>query len=235
VGRSSPKARWPVAVVATVACVLASADARADGIDIAWFVTRVGGWKVAPGRAALLVLMLAAINYAINAVVIGIPAYRAGVSGSKICRELVGLTVLGQIADRLGLVASAAAVAVIGVAVESLFHTTVRGVRDLGTFALVTVALNFLTSGVLIGLLVRHYVCRRWSQPRRKGLAIALAAAVLTNPAWAVATSMSPWFGPPATRHAEVLHSSRTPKLFRTMSMRLLNLPRTPPSQRPKR
>jgi hypothetical protein len=178
-------------VGAICAVLLWTSTAHADGIDIAWFLTRVGGWKHNPVRASLLVLALAAINYLLNWVVIGLPAIRAGVPVRRVSRDLVGLTIIGQVMDRVGMVASAL---VGSVGVGALFTVLHVSVRDVGPLILGTVIVNFLSSGILIGFLVRHYVCRRWEQPRRSGRLIGIAAAVLTNPAWAIATAFVPAF-----------------------------------------
>ena len=50
---------------------------RADGIDIVWLITRVGVPGIHPLVGAVLFVVLLAINYLLNLVVLGIPAARA--------------------------------------------------------------------------------------------------------------------------------------------------------------
>jgi hypothetical protein len=170
---------------------LISFDARADGIDIAWFLTRVGGWQRSPGRAVILVFVLAAVDYALNWIVIGLSAKKMGAPFRRVSSDLVGLTVLGQVADRLGMVLCS--FGAIGLTLLLERAHLVKG--DLGLLVLVTVLFDFVISGTFVYFLVRYYVCRRWTRTRKAGVIIGLLAAIFTNPAWAVATLAIPVFG----------------------------------------
>jgi hypothetical protein len=162
------------------------ASARADGIDIVPFVTRVGGWRVHPVLSVALVVGMMLVNYLVNVAVIGVPA--AKVSRMKLrifARDLVGFTLLAQIADRV----SAVAGLVIGLLV--IDGLRISGEEGLAKGILLGVALNFVFAGLAIGFLALRYLRRRWGISKRPARVIAIAAGVITNPAWLVAAYLA--------------------------------------------
>lgn len=60
----------------------------------------------------------------------------------------------------------------------------------MGISALLGIALNFALSGFAVFLLARWFLNRRWGVERLQAWKIAVAAGVLTNPAWV----MIVWF-----------------------------------------
>ena len=163
--------------------------ASADALDIAWWLTRVGGWQRSPVRAALFVFALAVANYVLNVVFMLRPAMRSGASARRVMLDLVGFTVIAQLADRVGMLACS----LVGLAVGYL-----GGVGDRYFWLLVTgvVASNFIVSGILIWFLARHFMSRRWGMPRTVWFRGAFIVAIATNPAWAFALSFTSVFTP---------------------------------------
>ena len=178
------KSPW-IIFVAVVSVIIASsvAPAQADGVDIVPYLTRVG-WAQSTLGIIASVLGLMVINYVLNLVVIGWPAIHFGhIDIGRVTRGLVALTLLGQVADRLGaLLASPITVLTLVVT----HHTEGEGV-----WFLPLLAFNFVLSGIAILMLVLYFLRRRWHVARGLSWSIGLAAAVLTNPAWAIA---SWWF-----------------------------------------
>jgi hypothetical protein len=154
-------------------------SARADGIDIVWLFTRVGGWKQSPLRATALLGALIVIDYLLNFVVIAIPASRFGVSVRVAAIDMIFFTIIAQVADRVGIVACATVAYCIHFIPGVVMH-------NIGILMAAILLVNFLTSGALIWFLARYYCAHRWALPKRKSTIIATIASILTNPAWAV-------------------------------------------------
>jgi hypothetical protein len=174
-----------IAVLATFTAW--SSAARADGIDIAWLFTRVGGWKESPLRAAAMLLALIAVNYLLNVLIIVMPAWRSGVAFQRAAFDMLGFTVIAQVADRMGMFA-------FSVAVYWLARLRVVVAHDLGFWVGAALLANFVTSGILIWFLAKFYCASRWGLPKRRSNLIATVAAVLTNPAWAIGAGLIPGF-----------------------------------------
>jgi hypothetical protein len=157
------------------AAITVAPTARADGIDVAAFVA--GG--LVPGRGIALVGMIAlamVLNYVINFVIVGIPAIKlGGMDARSVARGLVILTLLGQLADRIGLLA--------GVLIAIPLENTL-GIKGEGSFVIPLIASSALCAGIAVGALVYHFVRRRWHVPSRPSWMIAVGAAILTNPVW---------------------------------------------------
>jgi len=113
--------------------------------------------------------------------VIGLPALKMGAALGLVAGDLVGFTLLGQIADRLGAVLGP----VLGAIVCEIAR--VSGKRQLVLAFDIGIALNFVLAGLFIGLLARWYLLRHWSVTGRGVVVVAWAAAVFTNPIWGVA------------------------------------------------
>jgi hypothetical protein len=156
-----------------------SSNALADGIDIPWFFTRVGGWKASPWRAVGILTTLIVVDYGLNVLVIGLPAWRSGVPLCRAALDLLSLTLVAQVADRAGIVAYS----LTSYALDRLGLITVR---DLGLWVVAILLASFITSGVLLWFLAKFFCSRRWKLPQRQSNLIATAAAVITNPAWAI-------------------------------------------------
>jgi hypothetical protein len=157
--------------------------ALADGIDILWFFTRVGGWKESPWRAVGILTTLIAVDYGLNVLVIGLPAWRSGVPLRRAALDLLSLTLVAQVADRAGTVAYS----LTSYALDRLGLITVR---DLGLWVVGILLATFITSGVLLWFLAKFFCSRRWNLPQRQSNRIATAAAVITNPAWAIGAAL---------------------------------------------
>jgi hypothetical protein len=152
---------------------------RADGIDIVWLITRVGGPGIHPVVGAVVVVVLLAINYLLNLVALGVPAARAlGTSVRTLAKALLGFTLLAQVADRISAVA--------GFLLGALFSDLLGGKGEQGlVMALwIGIVLNFVISGLAIFLLALWYLLRKWQVIRSSSIRIAAVAALITNPAW---------------------------------------------------
>ena len=161
--------------------------ASADGIDIVWLITRVGGGG--PGShplvEAVLVVVLLAINYLLNLVVLGLPAARTlGTSVRTFAKALLGFTLLAQIADRI----SAVAGFLLGFLMSDLLG--VQGERGIVVGVWIGIVLNFAFSGLAICSLALWYLLRKWRVRRRTSIRIAALTGLITNPGWLM---MIPW------------------------------------------
>ena len=75
--------------------------ARADGIDLSWFTSRLGGSPEHIIRTAGLVILLLAFNYGLNFLVIGVPVNRTrAIPRSFVLTDLIGFTLIAQVVDR---------------------------------------------------------------------------------------------------------------------------------------
>jgi hypothetical protein len=163
-----------------------STVARADGIDIVPFLTRVGGWRDHPLTSVALVVGLMLVNYLVNVAVIGIPSAKTSQTKLRVfARDLIGFTLLAQIADRLAAIAGL----LVGLFIIDLIG--ISGEQGLLKGALLGLALNFVFAGLAIGFLALWYVRRRWGISKRPARIIAIAAGVITNPAWLMAAYLA--------------------------------------------
>jgi hypothetical protein len=176
--------RWGMAVAIFAAIWFFPLSAHADAVDFWMVFTRVGD-RESPGKTLVLLALVLLANYGINLAVLGFPASRLGFPLARSAKDLIGFTLIAQIADRVGIVAGFA------VAAAAAFVFKFKGERGLGQWVLAGTALNFLFSGIAVGLLAYHYLKRRWSLPVTKSRWLALAAGVITNPSWIMVT----WFG----------------------------------------
>jgi hypothetical protein len=164
---------WPWFPILAVA--LLPAVARADALDVGGFVLRYRGDNAFPvillKCAGLLVL-----NYAANLVVIGLPAilWQRRAKGT-VAKDLIWLTLLGQVADRIGAVAALVVVLCCGGVPLSLEEA-----------AIAAVIATFVVSAVAVYLLTFHFAHRRWKIEKRPGSYISTATAILCNPAWSL-------------------------------------------------
>lgn len=158
---------------------------RADGIDVVWLITQVGGPDTHPVVVAVLVVVLLAINYLLNLVVMGLPAARTlGTSVRTLAKALLGFTLLAQIADRI----SAVAGFLLGALMSDLLG--IQGEHGLVVAIWIGIVLNFVLSGLAICLLALWYLLRKWRVRRRTSIRIAALTGLITNPAWLM---MIPW------------------------------------------
>jgi hypothetical protein len=143
----------------------------ADGIDIFAYLSRAGSSPLP--KVLLLVVAFMLANYVLNVAVVGLPAVLAGgTTWGLVCRELIVMTLLGQIADRVGALLAFP----LGALVMFIVPTAGIGVALLFS--------NFLLSGMAVGALAFHFLRRRWDVPTRLSWIAAIGAAVLANPAW---------------------------------------------------
>jgi len=183
--RLSPHRCVRPAAFAAGLLLLDASTARADGIDIMWLMTRVGGWRVNPAWAATMLFGLMLVNYLLNVLVIGIPSARgSALKLTVISRDLVLFTIIAQVADRLCAIAGLA----LGFLITSLVG--ISGEAALGIGFLSGIGLNFVLSGLAVALLAFLYLRRRWAVTIPLAKSIALRAGLITNPAWVMAL----WF-----------------------------------------
>jgi hypothetical protein len=152
----------------------------ADGIDLVAYFSRTPCENIA--LAIPLVFLLMGVNYALNFVVIGLPAHRFGsLPLNRISRSLIWLTLFGQVADRIGAVLS-------GLLVDPV--TNFLGLTGEGAWVAPLLGMTFIFSALSVGLLAFVFARYRWTLSRKHSLGISVAAGILTNPAWAMGT----WF-----------------------------------------
>ena len=167
------------AVASMFALMLAASTVKADGLDLDYF-TKVDSSIHSSKYIWAIVIDLMLINYLLNLIVIGLPVIlKRFASKRKVLFGLIGLTLLGQIADKVG------GLFAVNVALFIHSYTVERDSMSTSTAMAVEVAANFLFSGVAISILV-FVTLRLWSVPRPASYKIAVAAGVITNPAWSI-------------------------------------------------
>ncbi len=119
--------------------------ARADGIDLSWFTSRLGGSPEHIIRTAGLVILLLAFNYGLNFLVIGVPVNRTrAISRSFVLTDLIGFTLIAQVVDIFG--------GFLGFLLGALLATLlVRGETQMVVGFMLGLALDFNS--------VRHWNC----------------------------------------------------------------------------
>ena len=164
-----------VVLLVSVNCATASAD----GIDVVWFMTRAGGWSVHPVLSVAIMVSLMLVNYILNLVVIGIPTAKIlQVRLRALLRDLATFTLLAQIADRI------AAIGALILSVVAMHLFSVGGEQGVTHAVIASIGLNFVFSGLVVGLLALWYTKRRWGLVGRPRSVVALRAGLITNPAW---------------------------------------------------
>jgi len=132
-----------------------------------------------PVVEAVFVVVLLAINYLLNLVVLGLPTARTlGTSLRTLAKALLGFTLLAQVADRISAVAGFP----LGILMSDLWG--VQGEQGLVVGIWIGIVLNFALSGLAICLLALWYLLRKWRVRRRPSIRIAALTGLLTNPAW---------------------------------------------------
>ena len=173
--RMRMRARSTSLVFGVLAVMMSIGEARADGIDLYYAFTRV-----APigSRWSLLLLVPAVmlVNYGLNLLVVGWPViHDTRCPVRSVAVPLVGFTILGQLADRLGFIVAA---------ISGDLLAELLGLRGEGAFLIPMVVLSFVSTGLFVAGLAFYYLYRRWHLGRGRSIAIAAAAGLLTNPAW---------------------------------------------------
>jgi hypothetical protein len=175
--------RTRVTAVVTVVVFTLNPSVRADGLDSSYFVrfdSLDHSW--AYFWAVLTLIMI--VNYVLNFAVIGMPAIlRASAHAKSVTLGLIILTILGQLADRIGAFAAVFISFPIALFFSAFFPSQSHGL-DSPVFGYSLFAANLICSGIAVGVLALWFLRKRWSVPRALAWKIALAAAVLTNPAW---------------------------------------------------
>src|SRR6266536_3516344 len=146
------------ALVAALLCVV-PASLFADGLDVGWFarVPMMEFHSAAYITAVILAAMFA--NYVLNFLVIGLPAiFWGGALVRPVTIGLIVLTILGQVADRVG----AGLGLLSGIVVNSIPVIWIS---------------NLIYSGLAIFLLARWFL-KRWSVSHTARWKIALAAGI---------------------------------------------------------
>jgi len=163
--------------------LLVASPAFADGIDIVPALTWIGGKHSAVATVGLIVLLML-VNYVLNFIVIGIPTIETGPASVRtVSVDLIFLTLLGQIADRLGEIAAL----LVLLPVSFLLHfLPFRAFTDSEAWGWQLLALYFLLSAFAIYVLALFFLRRRWQVSKRTARLIAAAASILTNPLWLI-------------------------------------------------
>jgi hypothetical protein len=157
--------------------------AHADGLDPKYFV-RFDSLDHSWTYFGVVLSLIMIANYVLNFAVIGLPAMCwASVHAKTVALGLVILTILGQIADRIGSIVGLFVAMPIAAIASPFVSSARRGLVD-GVLGYSIVAGNLICSGIAVGGLALWFLRRRWSVSKSLSWKIALAAAVLTNPAW---------------------------------------------------
>jgi hypothetical protein len=146
---------------------------RADGLDIVGWVVRLP-----PGSNAFVVLAaiaaILALDYALNYLVIGWAASKWSTVGRRrVMRDLVLLTLFGQVADRVG--------AILGLILGAVTDPLYPHHSEASYFVPLLVG-NFVCTAVLITGLVAWFARAKWSLSWKRVAWLALPAGILTNP-----------------------------------------------------
>lgn len=173
---------WVLAAVSVTASACEASDGGAD--RVLWYVTRVGGWGEAPGRAMGLVLVVLLINGAIVSAILSV-ATRNGwwVSIKRRWKVIGALTAALQVVDRL----NAFVCVVVGFLIVKAIG--VQGEAWVGLGLMIGMCLNLLCSGVAMGVAIWKMLGRSSVVGKRRAMA-SVAGGVFANPAW----SMLLWF-----------------------------------------
>ena len=155
---------------------------RADGIDIVPWLLRMGPTNSLVLDIAIIPLLMVA-NYVLNFLVIGLPAARYGDKAiHSIAKGMIGFTLLAQLADRIGAIAGPLLGGLIFAAVGRDFAVG----KGEGSWVIPLLLSNFIFSGIAVGYLAFYFLRKRWGVVMGNAWLIAIAAAILTNPAWAL-------------------------------------------------
>lgn len=172
------KLRQSTAAIAL--CALCPALGYADGIDLIAYFSRTPCENALGALPVAALLMLA--NYGLNYVAIGVPVLKISQRPARqVSRDLIWLTLLGQIADRLGAVLAG----LLTTPVMNMF-----GLKGEGAWAAPLLGMNFFFSAISIAIIVFAFAWRKWELPLRHSAWVSIAAGLVTNPAW----SMGLWF-----------------------------------------
>jgi hypothetical protein len=180
---------------AVILCVVAfNPSVYADGLNSSYFVrfdSLDHSWAYFWAVLALIMV----VNYALNFAVIGMPAIlRASAHAKSVALGLIILTLLGQLADRIGAFAAVFVSFPISAFLSTLFPSHSHGL-DSPVFAYSLFAANLICSGIAVGALALWFLRKRWSVARALAWKIALAAAVLANPAWVLLIPIGRTYG----------------------------------------
>jgi hypothetical protein len=157
---------------------VAVGSARADGLELSYFV-RFGTYDHSWKYFVTVITIIMITNYALNFAVIGLPAILRGLADAKgVALGLVILTILGQVADRIEAFAAFLVAIPISPFISALFPPPF----GLDVYSLF--AANLICSGVAVGALALWFLRKRWFVSKALSWKIAIAAALLTNPAW---------------------------------------------------
>jgi len=169
-----------VAAAVLTISVLCPSAALADGIDLVAYFSRTPCENVALAIPAVALLMF--VNYGLNYLVIGLPARRLGsLPVRQVSRSLIWLTLLGQVADRLGAIPAGLLASLVA---------DVLGLKGEGAWVAPLIGLNFVFSAISVALLAFVFTRRVWGLSLRHSIWISTGAGIVTNPAWA----MGLWF-----------------------------------------
>jgi hypothetical protein len=166
-----------------------SSVARADGLDPAYFI-RFDVIEHSWTYICTVLTIIMVVNYLLNFAVIGVPAIlRASVPAKRVALGLILLTILGQVADRLGSIAGLFLAMPLS-ALVSIFVSSSDRALSSPAFGYSVLASNLICSGFAVGGLALFFLRRRWSVAKSLSWKVAIAAALLTNPAWILFTKL---------------------------------------------
>jgi len=162
----------------------APATARADGIDLSWFGSSLGGSPEHLIRTASIVFLLLAFNYVLNWIIIGLPVIGTrAVPSAFVLTDLIGFTLVAQVVDIFA--------SMVGFVLGALLSVVfANGETQIVVALYLGLALDLILAGVGLALLARLFMARRWNTPPQVARRIAWRTAIFTNPAWAIALSV---------------------------------------------
>ena len=140
-------------------------SASADGIDVLWLLSRVGGWRAHPILSAGILVGLMLINFLLNMLVLGIPTARSlHIQTSKLATDIAAFTLAAQVADR------ACAIAAFLLS-YFIIGAHVGGEEEIKQVIRFGIVLNFIFSGLAVFFIAYWYLTRRRQLRRNRAAA----------------------------------------------------------------
>lgn len=162
--------------VSAILLSISAGAANADGIDVAQFLMHTKRSYSSNAIAGMFLLSMT-INYALNLIVIGLPARKYfKLTNRRAAVDTIWITVLGQATDRIG--------AILGLIISALISGTI-GLNSLDEVGKVAYYVIPVVTWAVISGSIWIFAKFFWKINGYKVGLISLLAGILTNPVWA--------------------------------------------------